>query len=514
MRKILPILVALTLICLIAPASAVNITAEGNGTIPAWNISTAVHLQLFDVSGQDTYPTGIFFKSDGTKMYVVGNADSDVNEYDLGTPWNISTAVYLQNFSVYEEDTWPTGLFFKLDGTKMYVIGYGNDSVNEYDLGTPWNISTAVYLQRFSVAGEETYPTGLFFNSIGTKMYVSGESTSCVQEYDLGTPWNISTAVHLQLFDVVDKSLQPSGLFFKPDGSKMYVTDSWEKEVNEYDLSTPWNISTAVHLQLFDVSGQETAPYGLFFKPDGSKMYVTGDTGDDVNEYDLAPGGSLAISTSISGRIVNSTIVIGEDASCTQEDVVNITNPSAYDVSDVLVNYVKPSGAGDLNKTSDSIATLTAGASVNRSVSYPWTLPDVVLSETGQGQIIERYAKYTFSLPRALNPDTEVTLTTLKIYLDTSQLPYFHHIEKVTVNGIERTIELENGRYYVYCSSLPAGENEVIVQYHKHDVSHDGGYSPMPDITPPEARPPAWQWFNEMMQNIREWICQHMRWRR
>jgi len=102
--------------------------------IGGWDISTAVYLQNFSVTTQETVPTGIFFKSDGLKMYVIGATGDDVNEYDLGSAWNISTAVYLQNFSVAAQDIVPQSVFFKPDGMKMYVIGADGDDVNEYDL--------------------------------------------------------------------------------------------------------------------------------------------------------------------------------------------------------------------------------------------------------------------------------------------------------------------------------------------------------------------------------------------
>jgi DNA-binding beta-propeller fold protein YncE len=67
-------------------------------------------------------------------MYVIGYAGDNVNEYDLSTAWDITTASYLQNFSVATQETVPTGIFFKPDGTKMYVVGYGGDAVYSYDL--------------------------------------------------------------------------------------------------------------------------------------------------------------------------------------------------------------------------------------------------------------------------------------------------------------------------------------------------------------------------------------------
>ncbi|GAH99215.1 unnamed protein product, partial [marine sediment metagenome] len=37
---------------------------------------------------------------------------------------------------------------------------------------------------------------------------------------------------------------EPYNLFFKPDGTKMYVVDLGA-EVFQYTLSTPWDVSTA-----------------------------------------------------------------------------------------------------------------------------------------------------------------------------------------------------------------------------------------------------------------------------
>jgi DNA-binding beta-propeller fold protein YncE len=293
----------------------------------AWDISTASFLQLFSVSAQETAPNGISFRSDGTKMYILGSAGDDVNEYDLSTPWDISTASFLQSFSVgaqdtsaqglyikpdgtvlyivgnvndrvYQytiggvsvsaQDTSPQGLFFKPDGLKMYIVGRAGEDIGEYDLSTAWGISTASLLQTFSVAAQETSPNDLFFKPDGTKMYLVGSSDDEVNEYDLSTAWDISTASFLQNFSVGAQETNPNDLFFKPDGTKMYVLGRTGDDIGEYDLSTAWDISTASFLQLFSVSAQDTLPGGVFFRDDGTKMYIVGTGGEDVNEYDLS----------------------------------------------------------------------------------------------------------------------------------------------------------------------------------------------------------------------------------
>jgi 6-phosphogluconolactonase (cycloisomerase 2 family) len=266
--------------------------AVGKYTSSPWDVSSASYIQNFSVAAQENTPTGIFFKPDGTKMYVIGTVGDDVNEYDLSTPWDVSSTSYLQNFSIAAQETGPRGLFFKPDGTKMYVIGIVKDDVNEYDLSTPWDVSSASYLQNFSVAVQETVPTGFTFKPDGTKMYVVGFNGRAVNEYDLSTPWDVSSASYLQNFSVAVQETGPQGLFFKPDGTKMYVIGDSGDDVNEYDLSTPWDVSSASYLQNFSVAVQETGPQGLFFKPDGTKMYVIGVNGRDVNEYDLVDIGN------------------------------------------------------------------------------------------------------------------------------------------------------------------------------------------------------------------------------
>jgi DNA-binding beta-propeller fold protein YncE len=257
----------------------------------AWDVSTAAWVtpttEYFSVGTQEVTPQDLFFKPDGTKMYVIGSAGDDVNEYNLSTDWDITTASYLQNFSVGTQETGPTGIFFKPDGTKMYVTGTAGDDVNEYDLSTAWDVSTSSYLQNFSISAQETTPQGIFFKPDGTKMYVIGYSSDNVNEYDLSTAWDVSTASYLQNFSISAQETAPSGIFFKPDGTKMYVIGYSGDNVYEYDLSTAWDVSTASFLQIFYVGTQETTPTGLFFKPDGTKMYVIGYSGDAVLSYDL-----------------------------------------------------------------------------------------------------------------------------------------------------------------------------------------------------------------------------------
>jgi DNA-binding beta-propeller fold protein YncE len=265
----------------------------------AWDVTKARYVRSFFVKFQEASPQDIFLKPDGTKLYLIGNNGDDVNEYDLGTPWDVSSAIFLQSFSVAGQDTDPRDVFFKPDGTKMYVVGSQVDEINEYDLSTAWDVSTASHLQAINVSSLETNPSGLFFKPDGTRMYFIGSGSGDVREFSLSTAWDISTGTLSRSFTVTSQDSNPKGISFKPDGTKMYIIGITNDYVFEYDLSTAWDVTTASFLQSFDVV-LDSAPLGLFFKPDGSRLYVMAETNKNVLEFHIGTASSLSLPSSVS----------------------------------------------------------------------------------------------------------------------------------------------------------------------------------------------------------------------
>lgn len=260
----------------------------------AWDVSTASYSQDFSVSAKDTAPTGVFFRNDGgaddgKQMYVIGVGSDSVHEYDLSTAWDVSTASFSQSFSVSSQDTAPEDVFFKSDGSIMYVVGEQGDDLNEYALSTSWDVSTASYSRSTSLKAQ---PKGVFFKSDGSRFFIVSNSHDAVYQYDLSTNWNLSTASYTEptsdLFDVSSQDTSPLDVTFKSDGSKMYVVGNAGDDVNEYNLSTDWDVDTASFSQTFSVATQESAPQSIAFKTDGSKMYIAGNAGNDINEYNLS----------------------------------------------------------------------------------------------------------------------------------------------------------------------------------------------------------------------------------
>ena len=175
---------------LISKVSATGYSVPGlyYGSFDFGNTS---HNQTLVVTAQDSLPVSVTFNSDGTKMYMDGNQGNDISEYSLTVAYDISTATLSQSFSIAAQDGTPYGHRFNDDGSKMYLVGDAGNDINEYDLSTAFDISTAVFSHRFLVNGQDTSPRGLVFNPDGTKMYVTGDVGNDVSEYDLSTAFDV-----------------------------------------------------------------------------------------------------------------------------------------------------------------------------------------------------------------------------------------------------------------------------------------------------------------------------------
>jgi len=258
----------------------------------AWDVSTNNRAGgVFYVGGQDTVPQDVYFKSDGTKFYVVGDTNNTIYQYSCATAWDVSTASYdTKSFSVAAQETLPLGFFFKSDGTKFYIVGQANTRVYQYSCATAWDVSTASYdTKSFNVGTQDTIPTGLFFKSDGTKLYVVGDTNNTIYQYSCATAWDISTASYdTKSFSVATQEINPYGLFFKDDGTKFYIIGLNTPRVFQYSCATAWDVSTASYdNKSFTVSATDNQTYGLFFKSDGTRLYVVGAATDTLFQYDL-----------------------------------------------------------------------------------------------------------------------------------------------------------------------------------------------------------------------------------
>lgn len=276
-------------------------SANINNTLPV----AVSYASSFRVATQETEPRDVSFSNDGKTMYVLGNGGDDITYYTLSTPWDITTSTFVSQFSVVGQLTTPTGVTFKPDGTKFYVVGTAGvgaaaTSVNQYTCSTPWDLTTASYDSvAFSVISQDNSPQGVEFKLDGTKMYVLGANNDVIYQYSLSTPWNVSTASYDSIsVSVGAQESVAEGIKFSLDGTKLLIVGSNGDDINYYNLSTPWDISTTsfvgIITSLSSVIG-ELSPSGFYWKPDGSKLYVSGYQNDSIYQFNVTSNADLEL---------------------------------------------------------------------------------------------------------------------------------------------------------------------------------------------------------------------------
>ena len=272
---------------------------KAGGVSNAWDISGATLIKFAWVAQYNTSHRSIFMSADGTRLYGVGTGGDEVMQYSLGTAWDIGTLAFNKFLDISAQETDPNGISFKPDGTKMFVTGHSGDDVNEYHLSTAWDISTATYDSVFSVSAQTTSPRGMFFKPDGLKMYIVDAATAAlsVRLYNLSTAWDVSTASYSNSSPTYSaQETAPDNVFIGNDGLKMYVSGA--SGVHEFDLSTAWDVSTASFNQSLGNSVlAENAP-AIFFKPDGERLYILG-TADSLAEYHLSTPYSLTFPAAV-----------------------------------------------------------------------------------------------------------------------------------------------------------------------------------------------------------------------
>lgn len=254
-------------------------SAAGGGTPWLADLSVASYVAVIATNSQEATPEELFFKPDGTVMYLIGGASNSIHQYALSTAWDLSSASFSQsknygNNSPFEGEA--RSVFFKPDGTKMYIAGIDFDNIYEWDLSTAWDISTASLSQYAST--QSTDPEGLWFSPDGTKMFTVQTTDDNVDEYTLSTAWDISTKSGIiNAFSVASQDSLPQSVSFSPDGTKMYITGRSSDTIYQYSLATGFDLSTAAYDSIsFNFNNENSVIQGSTFSSDGSNLYVIG----------------------------------------------------------------------------------------------------------------------------------------------------------------------------------------------------------------------------------------------
>ena len=205
-----------------------------------------------DVGSEATDGTTIEFNSDGTKFFLADMTSDDVEIYSLTTAYDVSTCVSQGNKS-FTLDSSPNlrAITFSNDGKNIFLLDKaGGGHIFQYSLSSPFDLSNETLVKNFSPSGGLNANggdvRGIAFSSDGSKMFITSGEGDTINEYSLSIPFNLTGNVtHDGFYNTSDEIQQVWGVAFNTDGSKMFVMDYATDEtsdVHEYNLSCGFGV--------------------------------------------------------------------------------------------------------------------------------------------------------------------------------------------------------------------------------------------------------------------------------
>lgn len=355
------------------------------------NAQTIIYNDAYDLTNGYTFegsytitdentPTDLTFSPDGNKMYIVGKFTDKVFQYNLSTPFDVTSTVTLdgsKNVALGLNEN-PTGIAFNGDGTVLFSIGDEYNRILTWNLSTPYNITDGLVQDGSSgVSSFEATPEAIAFSSDGNKRYVLGRSGDDINQTNNSFPYSLNFGSN-GAFSVSSETLAPYGMAISAD-DKIILVSSFPNII-QYSLSTAGEVISGVSLDatFFNYS-VSFIPQGIAYNDDGTKFYILiepssgsgsvsqysiNTANENFTESDLADGsvdGSASIR--ISGETFNSAgsnLSLGTD--------FNITNLPTGLVPVIAINA--DGKLATLTFTGNAVSSLTSDNVASIEISF------------------------------------------------------------------------------------------------------------------------------------------------
>ena len=239
--------------------------------------------------------SGFSFNNDGTRVIVL-TGSARVASYPLSVAYDITTIG--DETSYTEKNLIGLGglntsqslgpMYFKPDGTRFYVGGRRsatNNAVYQYDLSSPWDITTAIYSGQRQTLLATTTKHRPWFSPDGTKLVVGigASSITSFAYYELATAWDIAGSITFSSTYTLTAGPNSRHFAFSSDGFTIYTIDVFDK-FNTISLPSAFRPTSGRLIRTGPFSDDDSPPFfNSFFTRDikiyNGDFYVAGSDG-------------------------------------------------------------------------------------------------------------------------------------------------------------------------------------------------------------------------------------------
>ena len=287
-----------------------SIKPDNTNSSSSWKLTDKV----LNINSASSAPTAMWLGDSGTKLYIIGSTNDDIDRFELTTPYDISSNIIATTSNDDGNGSVPQGMYFKSDGTRYWTVDSGPDYIRQYSLSTAWDIQTSS--RSTNTLNAKAYvnirhngdanPTGVAFSADGLKVIIcgtngAGATGDSIYSYTLGTAFDIFTMVGMDgnnvapspdvrvqfssFTDLRDEISLPHDIFFLPDGLTLYVVCRDRDDIVTFTLGTAFDITTMTyngHLSIDDIDGTVGA---LYVDPVNNIGLMIGQESDNVYQW-------------------------------------------------------------------------------------------------------------------------------------------------------------------------------------------------------------------------------------
>jgi len=212
--------------------------------------------------GSRGYPRGACISASGTRLITTHKSGSDhwFNQYNFSTAFDVTSIGTVQK--EYETsatiESYMTGVVINHDNDWISYDPYYTSNYYSQPLGTAGDISTAgtIYTDTCTRSGGERTSSSQFLSRNEDTLYLQYDAIKAISlstSGDLSSGSGCGTTTSISFVDS-DLSSNTKSCQFNHDGTKFYGGGEADGKIVQYDLSTPYDLSSKGSGTVFDLS--------------------------------------------------------------------------------------------------------------------------------------------------------------------------------------------------------------------------------------------------------------------